>query len=520
MGRPAQTIPGLGVDLPELQQARALWQANRFDEALALFETAAERHPQNLVALIDASRALGARFEIPRAEKLVDRLLAAAGHRADLLHLAGQTYRMIFRPEPAMRCFEKVLAMTKDIPDAYLELAVLYERRHRLDEALSLINECLRRTPDYLEAELFKGRLLRRKKDPNNAENIFRALTKNEKAHPIVRAQAWAEIAQMLDQQDQFRDGISAMLKCKEIMRQFEAPALREAEFVLHHLNRLTDELTPTHFQRWSTEAKQFPPRKAAVLTSFPRSGTTLLEQVLDSHSGLVSSDEREAFARDIFPAMWLSPATPAPTAKALDEIPADKLARLRTRYFDYMSAALNEPIGDRIHLDKNPPMTLVLPGFLRLLPEAKVIVALRDPRDVVVSCFFQFLPLNPNSVCFLTLERTAQRYANDMAVWRRLRELIASPWIELKYEDTVANLEKEARRALEFLGLPWEESVLQYRDRLKEKVVGSPTYEAVSQPLYTRAIGRWKNYEEFLQPILPILKPSIDAFGYSLDSL
>jgi len=159
--------------------------------------------------------------------------------------------------------------------------------------------------------------------------------------------------------------------------------------------------------------------------------------------------------------------------------------------------------------------MTLVLPGFLRLLPEAKVIVALRDPRDVVVSCFFQFLPLNPNSVCFLTLERTAQRYANDMAVWRHLRDLIASPWIELKYEDAVTNLEKEARRALEFLGLPWEDNVLEYRARLKEKVVGSPTYEAVSQPLYTRAIGRWRNYEEFLQPVLPLLEPSVKYFGY-----
>jgi len=133
----------------------------------------------------------------------------------------------------------------------------------------------------------------------------------------------------------------------------------------------------------------------------------------------------------------------------------------------------------------------------------------------VVVSCFMQFLPLNPNSVCFLTLERTARRFANDMAVWRQLREKIASPWIELKYEETVANIEKEARRALDFLGLPWEENVLQYRDRLKEKVVGSPTYEAVSQPLYTRAIGRWRNYEEFLQPYLPILEPSVKAFGY-----
>ncbi|HEY6228814.1 MAG TPA: sulfotransferase, partial [Verrucomicrobiae bacterium] len=177
--------------------------------------------------------------------------------------------------------------------------------------------------------------------------------------------------------------------------------------------------------------------------------------------------------------------------------------------------AALNEPIAGRVHLDKNPPMTLVLPGLLRLLPETKILFAVRDPRDVVVSCFMQFLPINPNSVCFLTLERTAQRYANDMTVWRKLREVIDSPFLELKYEDAVANLEREARRALAFLDLPWEESVLKYRERLKTKAVGSPTYEAVSQPLYTRAIGRWKNYEEFLQPILPILEPSITAFGY-----
>ena len=136
-------------------------------------------------------------------------------------------------------------------------------------------------------------------------------------------------------------------------------------------------------------------------------------------------------------------------------------------------------------------------------------------PRDVVVSCFLQYLPLNPNSVCFLTLERTARRFATDLAAWRRLRDLIASPWLEVRYEDTVGNLEREARRALEFLGLPWEEQVLNYRDRLKTKVVGSPTYEAVSQPLYTRAIGRWKNYQEFLEPYLPILQPAVEAGGY-----
>ena len=70
-------------------------------------------------------------------------------------------------------------------------------------------------------------------------------------------------------------------------------------------------------------------------------------------------------------------------------------------------------------------------------------------------------------------------------------------------------------RRALEFLGLPWEPKVLDYRERLRQKAVASPTYEAVSQPLHTRAIGRWKNYQKYLEPCLPALQPSIDAFGY-----
>lgn len=511
----APVIPGLGADLPELRQARAFWQLNRFDDSLRLFEEAARNHPQNLVALIDGSRALGARFEIVRAESMLDRLMKLGGQQPDILHLAGQSYRMIFRPDKAMESFQRVLKITKEIPDAYLELAILYERRHRVTEAHSLIEDCLRMEPDYLEAQLFKARLLRRMKDEAASESLFRALAANEHAHPMVRAQAWAEIAQTHDRREEYEEAMEAMLKCKELLLQREGAVRQESEVVLRHLCGLAESLTTAHFRRWAEAARAFPAKRTAVLSSFPRSGTTLLEQVLDSHSGLVSSDEREAFARDIFPAMWLTPATPVPTAEVFDLIPADRLASLRERYLDYMAAALNEPIGDRVHLDKNPTLTLVLPGFLRLFPETHLLIALRDPRDVVISCFMQYLPLNPNSVCFLTLERTARRYATDMGVWRKLREMIASPWMEVRYEDAVADLEKEARRALEFLGLPWEPQVLNYRERLSRKAVGSPTYEAVSQPLYTRAIGRWKHYQKFLEPCLPILQPSIDAFGY-----
>ncbi len=185
-GHPAQRprvssiIPGLGVDVPELQQARALWQINRFDEALELFERAVRKYPQNLVALVDTSRALGARFEITRAEAIVDRLTKVAARKPELLHLAGQSYRMIFRPDKAIECFERVLTQTRQIPDAQLELAVLYERRHRLAEAQVLIEDCLRAAPDYLEAELFKGRLLRRLKESVAAAALFRKLAGNE----------------------------------------------------------------------------------------------------------------------------------------------------------------------------------------------------------------------------------------------------------------------------------------------------------------------------------------------------
>src|SRR5438445_4640638 len=193
--------------------------ANRFDESVQLFERAVRKYPQNLVALVDASRALGARFEIAKAEGMLDRLSKLGANNPKLLHLAGQSYRMIFSAEKAIHCFERVVAITKQIPDAQLELAVLYERRHRLTEAYSLIEDCLRGAPDYLEAALYKARLLRRMKDLAGAETLFRALANNEQAHPLVRAQAWTEIAQKLDQEGDFDGAMQSMSRCKELLR-------------------------------------------------------------------------------------------------------------------------------------------------------------------------------------------------------------------------------------------------------------------------------------------------------------
>jgi hypothetical protein len=168
------------------------------------------------------------------------------------------------------------------------------------------------------------------------------------------------------------------------------------------------------------------------------------------------------------------------------------------------------------MHLDKNPAYNLTIPLVLRFFPETRLIVALRDPRDVVLSCYLRYLPLNAVSVNFLDVERTAHRYALDMTAWLKYRELIEAPWCEIRYEDTVADAEKQARRALDTLSLPWDNQVLAYRQRLLEtKRVTSPTYAAVAEPIYTRAMGRWKNYERLLEPAMKTLEPFIREFGY-----
>jgi hypothetical protein len=170
---------------------------------------------------------------------------------------------------------------------------------------------------------------------------------------------------------------------------------------------------------------------------------------------------------------------------------------------------------GVELLLDKNPSPTALLHLWLRVFPDSKVVIALRDPRDVIISCFFQNLMLNTTNANFLSLERTARHYADLMEVWLRLRELGGFDWIETRYEDIVVNLEYEGRRITEFLGLPWHPQQVNYHETARRKFIFAPTYNNVTQPIYNRAVGRWRHYAEALAPIQDRLAPYCRAFGY-----
>ncbi len=508
------------LDLPELQRARALWIANRFDEAVNLFIETVTRHPRNIPALVDTARALGHRHEIKRAGELLDRLRTVAADRKDLPFILGQTYRMIHREELAIQCFEQYVAGAgRRHADAHFELAVLYERRHRVPEAEAAVARVLKLNSTYYEASLLQARLLRRRGETVQAQALCRRLAENPRVHVLSRAQAWAALADIADKEGDYEQAVKLMARCKEIQLAHAQVFQRHSEVVLGNLQRFNESVTAEDLRRWRSPQNDFgPPARVAHLTSFPRSGTTLMENILDAHSGVVSSEEMTVFSRDILDSSWKeSHENNPPTVEAFDRIPAARIQSLRRRYLAAMEEALDEPIGPRVHIDKNPTHTLFIPALVRLFPESQFLIALRDPRDVIVSCYFQYLPLNPTSVSYLTWESTARRYALDMGMWLRLRErLDPGSWLEVRYEDVVDDLPSAARRALSFLKLPWEEAVLGYRDRLATKTVHSPTYLAVAQPIHRRPIGRWKNYAHWLEPSLGTLDRFVKEFGYS----
>src|SRR3954470_4481577 len=157
------------------------------------------------------------------------------------------------------------------------------------------------------------------------------------------------------------------------------------------------------------------------------------------------------------------------------------------------MERFLDQPIGGRVLIDKNPSLTTFPPIAIRIFPEIKFIVALRDPRDVCLSCFMQPMPLNPITEAYLTLEDTAVEYAAVMNLSRTFAPRMPNAHLQIRYEDVVADLEGSARKALEFLGVDWNPRVLAFNQHASQKLVRSPTYADVTKPISKGAVGRWK---------------------------
>jgi len=499
-------------DLDRWRKAQDQLLGGQHGPALAGYQVLARRYPNIAELWFELGNAASGELDFALANRAYRRARELAPRNASLLGLIGKQYQSLRQLDDARACYERSLAVDPDSVDARINLAVWFEKERRMDEAWQCVQDCLAKFPRDDQARYFHAFLLHRMSKDTEAETALRDLIKDEPRYPFVKYSSRHLLGVVLDKLGQSDEAMKWLIEAKAQVRTITDTSLLERGY--DEGDRLRRELlaslTPESIRRWRSEAPASTERyQTAFLGGHPRSGTTLLEQILDAHPSVMAFDEPVAFAQEING--HIDGARP----HDLDTLPAAHREEMRRRYVKSLLREAPANSAAHVLLDKNPSTTASLGLLLRVFPELKVIIALRDPRDVVISCFFLNIMLNATNVNFLSLERTAKHYADLMDVWLRMRELGGFDWIETRYEDVVADMESEGRKVTEFLGLQWHDNQSRYFETARRKVLYAPTYHDVTQPVYSRAVGRWERYAAALQPVQAKLEPYCRAFGY-----
>jgi tetratricopeptide (TPR) repeat protein len=492
------------------------WDRKDFQQAIEIMERASRLNPSNVGIQLDLARLHGLRYDSAAAERCFEKAARMSPNKTETLAIAGLQCRDFGNFAMSERFYLRALEQKNATPEMFVQLAKLYERLRRMDDAAAMVDRALHLNSNCPEALLTRARLEREAGRLEEAERLIRSFVNKPNPDVWVHAQTWYELGGILDRQGKYDEAIAAFVQAKMLLHPQSERFLAELKVVRKRITDMQTGITAGMLQRWFDNAPALPPpRRFALLGGHPRSGTTLLEQVLDSHPEIISVEETEIFHDDAYAPIQNRLPYETPILSFLEPAPNEAIQRARANYFRSAESFLGQPIGNRLLIDKNPSLTFLIPALIRIFPEIKLLIAIRDPRDVVLSCFMQ--PLRPGQVnsAYQRIQTTVEEYAAMMSLWQTIAPLIKNPCLEVRYEDMVDDLESVARRTLDFLGIQWDARVLGFDEHARQKVVRSPTYADVTKPVYKRAVGRWRNYQKYLEPHLEKLEPFAKAFGY-----
>jgi tetratricopeptide (TPR) repeat protein len=491
--------------------ANALQAQGRLQEAVAAYDRAIEIEPGYAEAWCNRGRTLHLLDQPDAAVESFRRALALRPDWPKALRYLGDALGQQGERDRAEECYRRALALDPADPETHAALATLLERASRLQEALAAAEQALHRNPRDIRAAVTAARAERRLGRAEDALVRLEALDVNG-ADTENRAYAAFARGQILDRLGDYARAYRAFVEGNALLAQTPAARDVEREFFPRLVDRLGQRFTREWVATWSpTSAGDRP--DPVFLIGFPRSGTTLLDQILDAHPALSTMEEKDAVdqVRRAVERM------PEGYPDALAGLNADALRELRRLYFNEMDRWLG-PLDERTPVDKMPLNAIDAGLICRLFPRARLLVAIRHPCDVVLSGFMQAMKPNAAMVLFDSLGSTARFYAQVIGLWLRYREVLPQSVLTVRYEDLVADFAGETRRVLDFLGLPWDDAVLSYAERAKARAIATPSYHQVVQPIYRRSLGRWRNYADAFAEVLPILRPFIQEFGYSAE--
>jgi thioredoxin-like negative regulator of GroEL len=484
---------------------------------------------------------------LEEAERLYRRVLVAEPSRTQAMVNLGKLREQIGDLEGSEVLFRKVVNSPDAVASHYVSLAALLRARGKIEEAIELVEQAIALEPDDVRAHMMHAEILRQMNNVDDARavaeralaispddpgvNIFIAdldrqagrldeaavrieqllATATEHEH---RRRALKVLGTVLDRQGRYPEAFDAFVRGgieggqSDVVRHIDRTHWQK--WIKGYKKHFTSELA----QQWAAQQPDDGLDTPSFLVGFPRSGTTMTERILGVHPGIQTSDE-QPFVRQmiITTAQMFDGASDIPML--LTRLDIDHRRKLRATYWEQVHEYVGSDLEGKMLVDKTPLNFMHLAMINAAFPDAKIIVALRDPRDVCLSCLMQRFALNTAMINLLTWQSTVSFYRQVLDLWLHQRDMITNPHLQVRYEDTVEDLEAQSRRMLQFLDLPWDECVLAFHETAANQFISTPSYAAVARPANRDAVGRWRNYEAQIADMVGPLDRYIDEFGY-----
>jgi len=417
----------------------------------------------------------------------------------------------------AVELFEDLARRRPDRRGIRLRLAGLYERMNRLDEAEALLEqveaESAGADQSAVEAREIAdqhARFAARRRDHAKTRAILERMgPRGDRDYAY-----WFELAQAYDKTGDVAAAMAALERAHSLqvaeIREIHPDWFEPGAKVLPNQNEI---LEASDFATWPVLRAPDASQSPVFVVGFPRSGTTLLEQMLDAHPRLQSMDERPFFN---MLAGQLENSTGFQVPRDLGRLSQRDCDELRKGYLTFACSKIPRRWSARL-VDKNPMNMLWLPMIYRLFPAAKFILAVRHPCDVLLSNYMQNFIAGTLCVVCENLEVLATSYVDAMRHWLYHVQLFGADVFISRYEDLVADPRRQSRRIAEYLELEDADALLGFDRRAREKgFIATPSYTQVIEPINSKGIGRWERYREYFEPVLPILQPMLEHWGYA----
>jgi len=493
---------GLGGELCSLDRPKEAERVLRQALALGIRQPAqAAAFEHNLaVALKQQSKFMEALASFDRAEKLDPQLPA-------LDYMRGSTFLEMGRLEEALQWFRKAVARDPSHADAVAHVGLVSAQLSDFAAADRYGREALSLQPENAVAlttlaivDIESGRNA-------DAEAKLRSVRSvGGEELPFLEELA----ADAFDRHGRTTEAFALYSELNAILRGRHA-----AEFEPVRAGMATARLIEWFETSPSWEARPVAasptdePVGHVFVLGFMRSGTTLLETILSTSAKVTGIDEVE-FLDQPARAFFLHDGG----LDRLATLGEDEARKWRKHYWSAIRDA-GLPVKDRIFIDKMPFNVQRLPLIARLFPDARIVFALRDPRDVVWSCFRRFFNPTPWAYEFYRLDDCARFYADTMRLGQIYRGKLPIAVCDHRYEDLVGDFEGAIRRVCAFTGIDWHEGMRDFRAAAESIDRRSASAAQVRRGLYAEGVGQWRRYREQLAPVLPILAPWVKRFGY-----